>query len=163
MAVSPKWQGTLSGLWSVLVGLFLFDAAAGVVKHARNMKQVTVADAMGAPLSLEPDVLISHFVDEILPLHRRLSFPVARGQQLHGILTLEDLKKLPKERWRVTRARDVMRPVNPTLFVETSATLARADEIMQTNGIGSLAVVDHRGQLVGFLQQGRLKKVKASK
>jgi Zn-dependent protease len=163
MAVSPKWQGTLSGLWSVLVGLFLFDAAAGVVKHARNMKQATVADAMGAPVALEPDVLISHFVDEILPLHRRVSFPVARGQQLHGILTLEDLKKLPRERWRVTRARDVMRPVNPTLFVETSATLARADEVMQTNGIGSVAVVDHRGQLVGFLQQGRLKKVKASK
>ena len=163
MAVSPKWQGTLSGLWSVLVGLFLFDAAAGVVKHARNMKQATVGDVMGATLALEPDVLISHFVDEILPLHRRVSFPVARGQQLHGILTLEDLKSLPRERWRVTRARDVMRPVNPTLFVEASATVARADELMQTNGVGSVAVVDHRGQLVGFLQQGRLKKVKASK
>jgi Zn-dependent protease len=160
MIVSPKWQGTLSGLWSILVGLFLYDAAAGVVKHARNMKQTTVADAMSAPLAIEPDVLISHFVDTILPLHRRVSFPVARGQQLHGILTLEDLKSLPRERWRVTRARDVMRPVNDTLFVESSMTMARADEVMQRNGVGSVAVVDHRGQLVGFLQRGRLKKAK---
>jgi Zn-dependent protease/CBS domain-containing protein len=163
MAVSPKWQGTLSGLWSVLVGLFLFDAAASVVRHARNMKQATVADAMSAPVAIEPDVLISHFVDSILPLYRRISFPVAKGRQLHGMLSLEDLKALPRERWRATRARDVMRPVDPTLFVESSATMAQADEIMQSNGVGSVAVVDHAGQLVGFLQRGRLKKERVSK
>lgn len=160
MVVSPKWQGTLSGLWSVLVGLFLYDAAAGVVKHARHMRQTTVADAMSAPVAVEPDVFISHFVDSILPLHRRVSFPVAQGRQLHGILTLEDLKALPRERWRTTRARDVMRPIDSTLFVESSVTMAGADQLMQRNGVGSLAVVDHRGQLVGFLQQGRLKKAK---
>jgi Zn-dependent protease len=163
MAISPKWHGTLSGLWSVLVGLFLFDAASGVVRHARNMRQTTVADAMSAPVAIEPDVLISHFVDEVLPLHRRVSFPVAKGRQLHGILTLEDLKGLPRERWRATRARDVMRPVDSTLFVESSATMASADEIMQRNGVGALAVVDHSGQLVGFIQRGRLKKEKVSK
>jgi Zn-dependent protease/CBS domain-containing protein len=163
MAVSPKWQGTLSGLWSVLVGLFLFDAAAGVVRHARNMKQATVADAMSAPIAIEPDVLISHFVDTILPLYRRVSFPVAKNRQLHGMLALEDLKALPRERWRQTRARDVMRPVDPTLFVESSTTMASADEIMQSNGVGSVAVVDRTGQLVGFLQRGRLKKEKVRK
>lgn len=163
MAVSPKWQGTLSGLWSILVGLFLYDAAAGVVRHARNMRLATVADAMSAPVAIEPDVTISQFVDSILPLHRRTSFPVARGRQLHGILALEDLKALPRERWREMRARDVMRPVDPTLFIESTATMARADEIMQHNGVGALAVIDHRGQLVGFLQRGKLKRIKNAK
>jgi len=163
MAVSPKWQGTLSGLWSVMVGLFLFDAAAGVVRQARNMKQATVADAMSAPIAIEPDVLISHFVDSVLPMYRRTSFPVARGRQLHGILALEDLKKLPRERWRATRAREVMRPIDATLFVESTTTMARADEIMQRNGVGSLAIVDHAGQLIGFLQRGHLKKVRTRK
>lgn len=160
MAFSPKWQGTLSGLWSVLVGLFLFDAAATVVRHARNMKQATVGEAMSAPVSIEPDVTISHFVDSILPLHRRTSFPVAQKGKLHGILTLEDLKALPRERWRATRARDVMRPIDPTLFVEATATMERADAIMRRNGLGALAVIDPAGQLVGYLQRGRLKKVK---
>ncbi|HEX8844783.1 MAG TPA: site-2 protease family protein [Pyrinomonadaceae bacterium] len=163
MALSPKWHGTLSGLWSVLVGLFLFGAASGAVRHARDMKQATVSDTMSAPVVVEPDLLISQFVDSILPMYRRTSFPVAHNRQLHGILSLEDLKALPRERWRVTRARDVMRPVDPTLFVEDSTTMARADEIMQRNGIGSLAVVDHRGHLVGFLHRGRLKKVKSRK
>ena len=158
IAISPKWNGTLSGLWSVMVGLFLYDAASGVVRHARNMKQATVADTMSAPIAIEPDLLISNFVDTVLPQYHRTSFPVAQGRQLQGILSLEDLKKLPRERWRQTRARDVMRPVDPTLFVESTATMARADALMQCNGVGSLAVIDHAGQLVGFLQRGRLKK-----
>jgi Zn-dependent protease/CBS domain-containing protein len=163
MAVSPKWQGTLSGLWSILVGLFLYDAAASVVRHARNMRQATVADTMSAPIVVEPDVTVSHFVDSILPLHRRTSFTVAHEGALHGILALEDLKALPRERWRKTLVRDVMRPVDPTLFIESTATMARADEIMQRNGINALAVIDHGGQLVGFLQRGNLKKVKVKR
>jgi len=147
----------------VLVGLFLFDAEPSVVRHDRNMKQATVADAMSASLAIEPDVTISHFVDAVLPLHRRTSFPVARLGKLHGILALEDLKQLPRERWRETRARDVMRPVDATLFVQAGATMARADELMRQNGLGALAVTDQAGRLVGYLQQGRLRKVKTRK
>ena len=160
MAFSPKWHATLSGLWAVMIGLFLFDAAAGIVRHARTMKQATVAETMGAPIAIEPELLISQFIDTVLPMYRRTSFPVARGKQLHGILALQDLKQLPRERWRATRARDVMRPIDSTLFVVSTTTMARADEIMGSNGVGSLAVVDQSGVLVGFLQRGRLKKVK---
>src|SRR5207253_1424148 len=55
------WNAYLMGFWSVLVGLFLRSAAASVMKH--GTKQVTVADAMSAPLSIEPDVTVSHFID----------------------------------------------------------------------------------------------------
>jgi hypothetical protein len=77
--------------------------------------------------------------------------------QLHGILTLEDLKTLPRERWRLTHAREVMRPIAPRFFVEPSATLEYARQLMKSNGVGSLAVVNNKGELVGFLQNGRLK------
>lgn len=146
------------GLWSILVGLFLLDAAVGVVKESRGLKHTTVGEAMSAPISIEPDILVSHFVDAILPLYRQTSFPVALDRRLHGILALEDLKQLPRERWRQVRARDVMRPVAPQLFVDPSTTVARANEIMQRNGIGSVAVVNHTGELVGFLQRGKLKR-----
>ena len=66
---------------------------------------------MSPPVAIEPDVLVSRFVDEMLPLHRQVSFPVAHDRRLLGILTLEDLKKLPREQWRARRVRDVMRPV----------------------------------------------------
>jgi Zn-dependent protease/CBS domain-containing protein len=147
------WPALLMGLWSVLVGLFLLDAAAKVVRQARGSKTATVSEAMSVPIAIEPDVLISHFVDAILPQHRQTSFPVAHERRLHGILTLEDLKALPRSRWRQTRARDVMRPIGPQLFVAPSVSMIRADEMMRKNGTGSLAVVDSAGELVGFLQR----------
>ena len=107
--------------------------------------------------------LISHLIDSILPLHRQAAFPVAQNHRLHGMLSLEDLKSLPRERWHLTRARDVMRPIAPRFFVEPNATLAYAQELMRRNGIGSVAVVGKTGELVGFLQSGRFKRTKRKK
>jgi hypothetical protein len=155
--MAAHFRAYFMGLWSVLVGLFLFDAAVGIVRHGRKLKAGTVAEAMSPPFAIEPDVLISSFVDEILPLHLQTSFPVAHNRRLHGILSLQDLKSLPRERWREKRARDVMRPVETKMFIDPSATIAQARELMQTNEMESLAVVDNNGQLVGFLQNGQLK------
>ena len=80
------------------------------------------------------------FIDELLPLHRQATFPVARDRKLLGILLLDDLKKVPREQWRTRRAREVMRPVNSSMFVTSSATMASARELMQRNGVGAVAV-----------------------
>jgi Zn-dependent protease/CBS domain-containing protein len=160
MAVAPNFRAYFMGLWSVLVGLFLLDSALSVVRHGRSLALATVSDAMSPPFSLEPDVLVSHFIDTILPLHPQASFPVAHERRLHGILSLQDLKSLPRERWREKRARDVMRPIGSEMFVGPSVMLSSARELMQTNGVGSLAVVDEKGELVGFLQNGTLRPTK---
>jgi Zn-dependent protease/CBS domain-containing protein len=159
--IAPNWRASqpyFMGVWSILVGLFLLDTAARVVKSAHGARILTVGETMSAPIAIEPELTVSKLIDEVLPLHRQTSFPVAIDKQLHGILALEDLKLLPRERWRVTRAREVMRPVGPRLFVEPSATLEYAKELMKLNGIGSLAVVNNNGDLVGFLQSGRLRR-----
>lgn len=161
MAIAPNFHSYFMGFWSVLVGLFLFDAAYSVVKHVRGRLQNIVREAMSAPFSIEPDLLISNLIDSVLPLHRQVAFPVALDRQLHGMLSLEDLKGLPRERWHLTRARDVMRPIAPRFFVEPNATLAYARELMKRNGIGSLAVVGKNGELVGFLQSGKFKRRRA--
>jgi Zn-dependent protease len=159
--IAPNWKASqpyFMGAWSILVGLFLLDTAARVVKSAHAAQVLTVAETMSAPIAIAPDLVVSKFIDEVLPLYRHTSFPVAVNKQLHGILSLEDLKTLPRERWRVTRAKEVMRPVGPRFFVDPSTTLDYAKELMKRNGIGSLAVVDHNGELVGFLQNGTIKR-----
>lgn len=163
MAIAPNFRSYFMGFWSVLVGVFLFDAAYSVVKHVRVRLQNIVREAMSAPFSIEPDLLISNLIDSILPMHRQVAFPVAHERQLHGMLALEDLKTLPRERWHLTRARDVMRPIAPRFFVEPTATLDYARELMRRNGIGSLAVVGKNGELVGFLQSGKFKRKKRVK
>jgi Zn-dependent protease len=163
MAIAPTFRAYFMGFWSVLVGLFLFDAAYSVVKHVRGRLRNIVSEAMSAPFAIAPDTLISHLIDSILPIHRQVAFPVTENQRLHGMLSLEDLKALPRERWHLTRARDVMRPIAPRFFVEPNATLAYAQELMKRNGIGSVAVVGKTGELVGFLQTGKFKRTKRSR
>ncbi|HYP52178.1 MAG TPA: site-2 protease family protein [Pyrinomonadaceae bacterium] len=143
---------------TILVGLFLRSAAASVMTTDRGMGARTVADAMRAPVPVEPDSLVSHFVDNVLPAHQLTAFAVARAGQLHGILTLEDLKAVPRERWPHTRVGDVMRPVAPQFFVGPQTPLARAEQLMSANGAGALAVVDREGRLVGFLLRAWLKR-----
>lgn len=156
--ISVARRDLFTGLWTVLIGLFLLDAAGGVVKNKEGIEEATVADAMGAPVTIEPDLLVSAFVDNVLPLSRQTSFLVARDNRLHGVLTLEDLKAIPRDNWRRLHARDVMRPVGPSLFVSPSTPMARANLLMQHNGAGALAVIDGTGRLVGFLQRGKLKR-----
>src|SRR5689334_12845225 len=160
MAISPTFRAYFIGFWSVLVGLFLFDAAYSVVKQVRVRLRHIVGEAMSAPFAIEPDTLISHLIDSVLPMHRQVAFPVAQNHQLHGMLSLEDLKSLPRERWHLTRAREVMRPIAPRFFVEPNTTLDYAQELMRRNGIGSVAVVGSTGELVGFLQSGKFKRKK---
>lgn len=162
MVVAPNFRSYFMGLWSVLVGLFLFDAAYSVVKHARVHMQHVVGDAMSAPFSIAPDLLISHLIDSVLPLHRQVAFPVAENRRLHGILALADLKSLPRDRWHLTKALEVMRPIAPRFFVEPTATLDYARELMKRNGVGSLAVVGKNGELVGFLQNGTFRRKKTN-
>ena len=163
MVIAPSFRSYFMGFWSVLVGLFLFDAAYSVVKHVRGpCRKHREGSNVGAVFS-RTDLTISQLIDSVLPMHRQVAFPVALNKRLHGIVSLEDLKTLPRERWHLTKARDVMRPIAPRFFVEPNAKLDYARELMKRNGIGSLAVVGKNGELVGFLQSGRFKRKKRSK
>lgn len=159
--IAPNWrpsQPYLMGGWSILVGLFLLDTALKVVRGAAETRLVTVGDAMSPPIVIEPALTVGRLVDDVLPLHRQTSFPVALKGRVHGILSLADLKSLPRERWANTMVQTVMRPIGPGLFVEPSSTLDSARDLMKENGVGALAVVSAKGELVGFLQNGKIKR-----
>src|SRR6266545_5018722 len=86
--IAQNWrpaQPYFMGGWSILVGLFLLDTATKVVKSAQSARLATVADAMSPPVAIEPGLTVTRLVDDILPLHRQTSFPVAVKGRLHGI------------------------------------------------------------------------------
>ncbi len=148
----------LSGFWTILVGLFLYDAAKGIIKETHSLEKRTVESAMRLPVSVMPETDIQHFVDRILSLHRQTIFPVAKNRQLYGMLILEDLKNLPREEWRTTKAQEIMRPITPDYFIETDALIAEANALMTENGINALGVIDEQGNLVGFLHGKKIKR-----
>jgi len=145
-----RWD-FFTGFWMILIGLFLYDAAKGIIQEVRSLDRVSVMDVMKLPVAVPPDASILHFVDNILPLNRQAVFPVARDRQFYGMLLLEDMKSISRERWHLTRVHDVMRAVTSDHFVETTDSLTRARELMQENRIGAVGVLDKEGKLVGFL------------
>lgn len=148
-----------TGLWTILVGFFLYDAAKSIINETNELENLLVEDVMQLPVSIEPDSTVLQFVDRILPLHRRTIFPVAKKRQLYGFLLLEDMKTLPRDAWSKTKILDVMRPVTPDYFVESDFSYSDAKEIMSANEIGALGVIDKNGNLVGFLQRGKIRKM----
>ena len=156
MAIAPTFRAYFMGLWSVLVGVFLLGAATSVVRSVRS--PTTVRDAMSPPIAVEPDWPISKLIDEVLPLHRQASFPVALNRRLLGVLSLEDVKKIPRDKWRSQRIREAMRAVNSQLFVPENATIESVNELMAHNGVGAVGVINPAGELVGFLRRGTLRK-----
>lgn len=147
-----------TGLWTVLVGLFLFDSAAGIIRQIGETETIKVSQVMSLPVPVAPEASVSEFVDHTLPLYRQTIFPVAKNRQLYGVLSLTDLKALPRERWRETKIQDVMRPIQTDYFVEKDAFLSDAQKLMRQNRIGALGIIDEEGNLIGFLQRGKIVK-----
>jgi CBS domain-containing protein len=114
---------------------------------------------MSAPaVSVPPELRISEFIDQILSAHRHPSFPVARDGRLHGILSLERLREVPREEWERLAVGEVMRPIDESLFVPVRASIELAAQKLKTNQLGHLAVIDGNGLLVGYLSPGDLKR-----
>lgn len=153
MAFAPTFRAYFMGLWSALVGLFLLSAATNVVKGASGAEPMTVAEAMTAAIEVSPDLSIARFIDDVLPLHRYPTFPVAERGQFVGILSLEDLKPIPRETWRQRSVRDVMRKATSRLSVGSSTPIAKANELMSQNGVDALGVVDEGARLIGFVRR----------
>lgn len=147
-----------TGSWTIVVGVFLFDAARDIIDQISNFDNLTVGEVMQIPIAVAPDSTVQQFVDRIVTLHRKTIFPVAAEKQFYGFVLLGDLKKLPREKWNATKIEKVMRPVTPNYFVETQSYLVEAQALMRVNGIGALGVIDKEGKLVGFLQRGRIKR-----
>jgi predicted transcriptional regulator len=135
----------------ILIGLFLYDAAAGIIKDIGRMAHVRLMDIMKLPVAVSPDATLLHFVDHVLPMNRQAVFPVAKHHQLYGMMLLEDMKAVPREKWNGTRVQEIMRAVTREQFVDMTASLADARELMRENGIGAVGVLDNDGKLVGFL------------
>lgn len=140
-----------TGFWAMLTGFFLFDSARGIIAAVQASDRKTVDDVMMLPPAVRPDLSLQEFIDHLLPMNRYRAFPVAIDKQLHGILKLEDMKAVPREELRHVRVSEKMRPVTDEMFVEVGTPLSEAKELMRENGVGAVGVIDHSGNLVGFL------------
>jgi Zn-dependent protease len=159
IAVMILGQDTFSALWTVLVGLFLYDAAAKIIHHMNSFENLPVEEVMEFPVSVAPETTVMEFIDNILLLHRKAIFPIAENKELYGFLLLSDIKRtLPKTKWKDTAVKDEMRPVTEDCIIDIDSRVIDAISLMHANGLGVLAVLDGKGDFVGFIELNRLRK-----
>jgi Zn-dependent protease len=147
-------SGNFWGLWTVLIGIFLKDAAEF------SYRQVLMQDLFrgglvrqimqSPPVVVPPDITIQQFIDEYLWHHHYGSFPVGNEKAL-GILTFTDVKKIAGEDRQRLFVRDVMHPADANLEIAGDEPIMKAFEKASNNGVGRLIVVNREGKIEGYL------------
>lgn len=143
----------LGGLWLVFIGWFLRSAAETSLQQdllVDALRGVKVRDLMSPdPQVVPPDLPVQDLVDHHLLRRRFQAFPVVHGERLVGLVTLDEVKALPREAWGTRRVFQIMRPADD-LVVDPELALTAVLERMRDHGAKRLLVVSG-GRLEGIV------------
>jgi Zn-dependent protease/CBS domain-containing protein len=146
----------LNGLWLILVGWFLLDAARSSYQQQvlqSALSGVRVRDIMTPNVvTISPDTTLQDAVDQYFLRLNHAAFPVAEDHTIRGILTLPHVRQVPRDRWPHTRASDVVDPIDNSDLMRPDADAWDALTAMATKDSGRLLVVDG-GVLVGIISR----------
>lgn len=146
----------LTGLYSLSIGVVLLLVLG--LKEGRAARTSTAAAVMRRPaVAVEPTTTVERLVDEVLPAHRQTAFFVTAGGRLHGVVTLDALRSVPRDAWPRTPVSRFMHPVDESHFVVATAPAGEARRKVETNGVGYVAVLDGDGMVVGSVHPEELK------
>lgn len=144
----------LSGVWLALIGWFLFAAARGSVRHLEFRKVLegyVVGQAMRSDCArAAPGETVEEAVERrILGTGTRCLF-VTDDQDLKGLITLHEIRRLPREAWPTSRLDAVMLPLDRLESASPDESLIHALERMEAAGINQLPVLED-GRLLGVI------------
>ncbi len=149
-------QNLISGLWFIFIGLFMKQSAVGsyqaiMVKQALagvQIRQIMTESLVTVDWLVSVDELVRDYIYK----HQFTTFPVFNREEFVGMVSLDDVKSVPKELWVFKQVRDVMTPADqvPSLRPGDDATEALAR--MVTDDLGRMPVVEN-GHLVGIVSR----------
>ena len=144
------------GLWIVFIGWFLLSAAQSAnmqMKIQSALEGVIVRQAMNTkPVSVPANISLQKVVDEyVLPqgLH---AAPVVQGEYLSGLISLNDITPVERERWSFTPVGHVMQLLEKVYTTTPEQPLHEVLQEMVMRNISLVPVVE-QGRLVGVLNR----------
>jgi len=134
-----------NGIWFALIGWFLVSAATGSYRQMlleEMLKGHTAGEIMAKDCALvPPDMTIDQLVhDNILTTGKRC-FPVASGAQMEGMITMHNVKAVPREQWSNKRVREAMTPLEQLKSVRPDEDLSTVLRLLVENDINQVPVV----------------------
>lgn len=148
-----------SGLWLVLMGWFLQNAAAASYAQSnlqQSLRGVTVGQVMtrDCPLVSSRLPLAQLVEDKILSGGQRC-FLVADDSGLRGVLALRDVAAVPRMNWGRVTAGEAMVPLERLVWVQPGTELLAALQRMDDADVAQLPVMDN-GAVAGLLTRERV-------
>jgi Zn-dependent protease len=157
-----------SGLWLALIGWFLSNAAEATVAQAgleRSLLGVMVRDAMDRmPAAVSPNELVSELVSERMLRGNERSYLVRHADGgLAGLVTLGDVRRVPRDQWPLTRVTDIMTRYADLATVRADAPVTDALRLLEEHEVGQLPVIEDEARTpVGVVsRRGILRLVEA--
>ncbi|HEY8544507.1 MAG TPA: chloride channel protein [Acidimicrobiales bacterium] len=123
---------------------------SGRVGHLERRFRMPLTTAIRADvLTVPPDATVDELVWQHMLLSRQTSACIVDGPTYLGLIRLQDLSELPRDRWSALRVGDVARPDVPTAAPDW--TLQDAVAAMQANDLNLLPVTDGEQGFVGIV------------
>jgi Zn-dependent protease/CBS domain-containing protein len=146
----------LDGLWLGFIGWFLFSIAQAA--NANLMLdslfgRVTVGEVMTPnPPTVPHHISLQELVERYFLPRALRAAPVAAGEQLLGLISLTDIRQIPREQWTQTPVWQVMVPRNRLIVISPQQRLSEALGLMVRHNIHQVPVVQDE-RLVGMISR----------
>ncbi len=147
------------GLWLLFIGWFVRTAAeSSFTQHVlrETLQGVKVRDVMtGDPETVDADLSLQSFVDDRVMKGKHRAYPVVDNSEPAGIVALDQVKEVSRDRWPDTTVADVMTPLDADHRVDPDSDMAAVLERLGGREGVRLLVTDG-GELIGVLTRGDL-------
>jgi len=124
----------------------LRDTLAG---HTAREAMMTDCPRVGPALSIQK------LVDEVVLTSGRRCFPVIGGSRVTGLITLNEVRAVPRAEWATTTVSAVMIPLKELKSVSPDTGLFEVFEKMTEADVNQIPVVED-GQLVGLVARNNI-------
>ncbi len=146
--------GGTGGLWLMFIGWFLYSAAQASYQQATLQEVLSglkVKDIMVTEMqTIEPSISLDEAVDRYFLRFAYGGFPVIDRGKFLGILTLKEVKNVPREDWGRVKVSEVFVPHEKRWEISPDADVTKALELMIKEDKGRI-VVTEGDKIIGLI------------
>ncbi len=146
----------VGGVWMIIIGIFLRNASSG--SYEALLLEVALHGVSAGELArsdydlVSPELTVAQLVDEHMLAGHGRCYPVVAGEELLGLITLTDVRRLEREQWPTTSVYRAMTPVERLRTVAPTESAARVLQMMGETDVNQVPVVDGR-RLLGIVSR----------
>jgi CBS domain-containing protein len=148
-----------NGIWLALIGWFLETAASGSYRQLMlqdMLKGHTASEVMSRDcMVVPPDITVERLVNEHILSSGRRCFPVVSGGNTEGLVTLGNVRSIPRDARKTTLVREAMTPLSQVKSVSPNEGLGNILQILSENDINQVPVV-WENKVVGIVARDNL-------